>query len=91
MTNGGLNGGVREDGHQTDSVHFLLPGTRHQHFLPTSGPLCSRKAVSRTRVRPAGNYPSWKMRRMANLLPVPRVRRRGLQSMVSQDALRRCA
>jgi TnsA endonuclease-like protein len=36
----------------------------HNIAFPESGQLRSRKVVSRSRVRPTGKYPSWKMKRM---------------------------
>jgi len=67
MTNGWIVEGVRADYHQTSSAIVLAPGRStaiSNIVFPASGQLRSRKVVSRSRARPAGKYPSWKMRRM---------------------------
>ena len=67
MTSGWIGESVRADHHQTSWANVLAPGRNtaiSEIVFPTSGQLRSRKVVSRSRARPAGKYPSWKMRRM---------------------------
>jgi hypothetical protein len=66
MTSGWIGESVRADYHQTSSSNVLRPRSTaiRKIVFPASGQLRSRKVVSRSRARPAGKYPSWKMRRM---------------------------
>lgn len=67
MTGKWICGGFRADEYQTYSASVLTPGRNSaisKIVFPDSEQLRSRKVVSRSRVRPTGKYPSWKMRRM---------------------------
>jgi hypothetical protein len=67
MTGKWICEGFRADEYQTYSASVLTPGRNSaisKIVFPESGQLRSRKVVSRSRARPTGKYPSWKMQRM---------------------------
>jgi hypothetical protein len=67
MANGWICEGVRADDRYAYSANVLRAGWNaaiSNIVFPGPGRLRSRKVVSRSRARPTGKYPSWKMRRM---------------------------
>lgn len=69
MTNGWMRNDIRTDDSFTHSANAQL-ACRNQTIsdvvFPEPGQLRSRKVVSRSRTRPTGKFPSWKMKRMVH-------------------------
>jgi hypothetical protein len=67
MANGWMHNDVRADDRYTCSANVQTAGRNtaiSNIVFPEPGQLRSRKVVSRSRARPTGKYPSWKMSRM---------------------------